>query len=38
MGRVYFLDVCVFWRYRDACRDLKERFVKDFDWTKALQS
>lgn len=24
--------------YRDACKDLKDRFSKDFDWTKALQS
>jgi len=24
--------------YRDACKDLKDRFSQDFDWTKALQS
>lgn len=24
--------------YRDACRDIKERFAADFDWTKALQA
>lgn len=24
--------------YRDACKDLKDRFAQDFDWTKALQS
>ncbi|CAE7666684.1 cwf19l2 [Symbiodinium pilosum] len=24
--------------YRDACKDLKDRFAADFDWTKALQA